>query len=508
MTEKRQGLRPSSRAGFALLALIGLGGIALIWYCTQWGAGLLDDAFIYITSGQNLAAGRGLAWPGGDGQLRPLVYFPPLFSIVLAGFEWVGVNAVQAARLVNAAAFGGSLVFAGLLARRAARSWSFAWLAAALLLSSDVLLEVHSWAMSEALYIFLGLAGMFLLVLYHERGRTLWLAVSALTLGLAFLTRYIGFSLLLAGGIALLISPFPSPLFPLQVRLRRLLGFAGISVAPVALWVARNLLVIGSPTDRDAGIHLVTFNQLQKALNTLLIWFVPGRLVRGREFLVAGVLFLAVIAALWLARRFAAAASAATQHPAQTFTRRLLALQAFFHILTLWTSKSFFDPITPLNDRLFSPILPALVILIVSLLSDFWSSQKRWLQVIAVGIAIAFLGFYGLRAAGLAPRLHNIGLGLARKGWHNSDTLQAVRALPPVPLYTNSPAAIYLWTGRSAYPIDDTQQMRQSMQQDGAVLVLFNSISLDLFNTSLEALTQGLTPTQTFQDGTLYSLSP
>ncbi len=106
----------------AVFLLIGAAGTALLWYCTRWGAGLIDDAFIYITSAQNLAAGRGLVWPWGEGQLLPLTHYPPMFPLSLAAFELLGVNAVFAARLLNAAAFGGSLVLAGVLARRATRS--------------------------------------------------------------------------------------------------------------------------------------------------------------------------------------------------------------------------------------------------------------------------------------------------------------------------------------------------------------------------------------------------
>lgn len=482
----------------AALVLAGAAGMALIWYTTRWGAGLLDDAFIYITAAQNLAAGRDLAWPWGAGELRPLTYFPPMFSLTLAGFELLGIRAAEAARLVNAAAFGGSLVFAGLLARRAARSTGFALWAVLLLLCSDVLIEAHSWAMSEALYIFLALAGMWLLVVFLEKERRSWLLAAAALLGLAFLTRYLGASLLLAGGLLLLWK---------RRRLGELLAYSAVSLLPMSLWLLRTMLLIGAPTDRVAGVHLVTLKQAVKALNTLLVWFIPGRFVHGREFIAAGLLAAAIVVIVWLARRNLPADSSPAAG-GRGAARALLAMQAAFHVSLLWVSKSFFDPITPLNDRIFSPILPAVIILIAAWLSDLWSAPRRWLKAAVLLAAAGFALFYAARAVDLAPRLHNVGLGLARKGWHSSETLEAVRALPAVPLYSNSPAAIYLWTGRSAYPIDDAAQMRQRMAAEGAVLVFFNSISLDLFDTSLEALTAGLTQVESFQDGALYHRAP
>ena len=59
-----------------------------------------------------------------------------------------------------------------------------------------------------------------------------------------------------------------------------------------------------------------------------------------------------------------------------------------------------------------------------------------------------------------------------------------------------------------AYPIYAPEQMRRGMAITDGGLVRFNSISISLYKVTLEDLTRGLAPVQTFQDGMIYALQP
>jgi len=518
--KKRIGVRTGTMMAW-LLGLLSLAGVGIILYATTWGAGLMDDAFIYLTSAKNLAVGNGLVWPWGEGELLPLTYFPPLFPLLLSGFVRLGVDAWPAARVLNAIAFGASIFLVGLIGRTAARSsprlnWGFGLLSALLFLTSDVLIEAHSWAMSEALYIILALLGILLMARALDPGkssptRSVDLIAPALVFGLGFLTRYIGLSLILTGlgGILLFKRTSWAGRFWSGV----LFGF--VSLLPMAGWMARSLLVTGSPIDRSPGLHLVTWKQLVKGLNTVLTWFFPGRIVTGNEVLIAGLVLLGLLAvSLILHNSHQKTFGASSTLDGSKVIRWLLALQVIFHAVVLLISKSFFEPTTPLNDRILSPMLPSLLCLFAAFLSDLWGAGRsrllhRYARLISsaavVAIALLFVGFYSVRAATLVPRLHSTGLGLARKVWHSSETLSAVRALPAVPLFSNSPAGIYLWAGRTAYPIYNLTLMNERMQADGAMLALFNSISTDLYDVTREELTESLVPVATFDDGVIYA---
>lgn len=506
VTQPTRAISNKSILLYAGLLALGSVAAALILYTTRWGPGLMDDAFIYVISAKNLAAGRGLTWPWGDGSLQPMTYFPPLYPLLLAGFEALGLEAVAAARVFNALAFAGLSILVGLSARRITGSSWMALAAALLILLSDVLIDAFSWAMSEPGYLLLAYAGFLALSQFIDQDRPGrgWLALAAVLLGLGFLTRYIGASLILSGLAALALTPNRKP----ARRLLEMSGFALLAGLPMAVWMLRNWLTIQGPIDRSFSQHLVTWNQLQNGLNTLLIWFIPGRLVHGRELLWLIGLLLGLALVAWLYRRAPLRPGFfATGRPFRGL-RLLLGLHILLHIAVLLVSKSFFEASTPLNDRILAPILPSLILLLLAFLSDLW--HTRWIPVRATVILVllAFTGFYAYRAASLAPRLHASGLGFNRKGWQNSDTLEAIRALPEVPLYSNSPSAIAYWTQRPAYPIYAPEEMRLEMAKNDGRLVLFNSVSISLYKVTLEELTRDLTPVQTFQDGTIYALQP
>ena len=127
----------ASRPGFklapyiALVLIIGI-GMFLVWYSTVWGAGLITDSFQYTASARNLASGHGFSLPYGEGELQPMTKYPPMFSILLAGFELLGGTALKGARILNILLFGLNIFLVFHSTRRLANSSGFALLAALL----------------------------------------------------------------------------------------------------------------------------------------------------------------------------------------------------------------------------------------------------------------------------------------------------------------------------------------------------------------------------------------
>lgn len=485
-----------------LIILFALLGIALIWYCTVWGAGLMDDSYMYINSAQNLASGNGLRWMGGDGRLYPLTHFPPLFSIILAGMQWIGLPALSAARVVNALAFGMNLLLVGILIGRFTH-WHWAVILGSLLfLSSDVLIEAHAWAMSEPLFLCLYLGSVIMMLAYLERPATKWLVGAGIFLGISFLARYVGIAFILAAMLTiLLVKNIPS-----KRRWKDLFSFSMVSLLPVIFWVGYTIFVIGSPTDRTFDFYLITTKQILRTFNTMLAWFIPGRLVNEYEIFwliaIAVGLFL-----LWFFNHKRGSSSNESSNLEYRFSIYLyLILQFICYIPIIFLSKSFFDPLTPLNNRILLPLLPVTIVSLMKILSHLWNNGGQIRRIILAVCCLGLLGMYGYRTYLLVPRLHNSGLGFARKSMHTSPMLAALRTYPETPLYSNSPYAITMWTGLPAYGIANLDDMRQHMANEGALLVVFNAVSLDLYDTNLPDLTQGLEMVNEYRDGAIYRL--
>ncbi|MEN6299227.1 MAG: glycosyltransferase family 39 protein [Anaerolineaceae bacterium] len=463
----------------------------------------MDDSFMYINSAQNLADGNGLRWLAGDGKLHPLIHFPPLFSIVLAAFEKFGLDAVFAARMVNALAFGFNIILCGLLIERFTHSQLLAILGGIIFLCSDVLIEAHSWAMSEPLFLSLYLGSLLMMVSYLKHPQRKWIIAAGVLLGLSFLTRYLGIALILA----VMLTCLTAPSIPKSRRWKDLITFAVISLLPVILWVGYTILTIGSPTDRAFDFYLITSKQILRAFNTMLVWFIPGRLVNGHEILWLIALVVCGIL-LWLFGRKRippdeVAADLKTRYSLLLF----LLFQFVCYIPTIFLSKSFFDPLTPLNNRILLPLLPILLVFLMLLLQFLWRNGNLIRKTGLVLCVFLLLGVYTYRATDIIPRLHENGLGFARKSMHTSPTMAALRTMPRTPLYSNSPYAITMWTGLPAYGIPTVDVLRQNMVDEDALLVIFDAVSLDLYDTDLTTLTQGLEKVAEYRDGTIYRLN-
>ncbi|HEX5837382.1 MAG TPA: glycosyltransferase family 39 protein, partial [Anaerolineales bacterium] len=253
-------------------------GMSLVWYSTVWGAGLISDSFQYAASARNFARGNGFSLPYGDGELQPMTKYPPLFSVVLASVELLGGSAVQGARIINIVLFGVNIFLVFLSIQKLTTSKLFALLGSALFALSFVLVEVHSWALSEPLYICLGLTSFLVLQNYFEELQAAWLVFSALAVSLAFLTRYVGLSLVVSIVVILLLNRLE-----MKQKLRDSLSFCLIAILPAALWTLRGYLLTQTLNDRTIGLHPLTIRNVVNAIDVLYGWLVPVSFVQGRE---------------------------------------------------------------------------------------------------------------------------------------------------------------------------------------------------------------------------------
>jgi hypothetical protein len=484
------------------LMLIALLGALVVWWSTRWGAGLSDDSFQYISAARNVAAGRGLTYPLGDGSLTSMVHFPPLYSVLLCGFELFGIDALVGSRWVNVFLFALHLLLLGLILLRATRSMSLSILGSAIVMTSRVLIEVHAWAMSEGLYLLMSLGAIYLLMRYLGNPKPRWLFAMAVVTGAAFLTRYIGFALVLSVGLMILTHD-PRPW---RGKVKNLGVFSLISLTPMTMWMVRNLILSGAASDRSFAWHPPRHNQLLRGLNTALIWFIPGRFVHGNEIALSFVLFLIGVIALgillWNRHR---RSSAIVSNRPQRWLSTILVIHVLLYMGVLVLSRTFFDPTIPLDDRLLSPVHLSLLIIVILVLQAIIRRRPIYSRVAALIPPLLFLAFYSYRSWQLVLRLHEWGLGYAGRGWHSSPTMEVVRYLDPIPLYSNATAAIYLWSDRTAYPIGDLVEMRSRMRSEGANLVIFDSIPVELYDLSMESLTQGLELLGEYRDGWIYS---
>jgi hypothetical protein len=477
-------------------------GMSLVAYSTVWGAGLISDSFQYTASARNFARGDGFSLPYGDGELEPMSKYPPLFSVVLAGFELLGGSAIQGARIVNIVLFGVNILLVFLSIQKLTDSSLFSLFGSALFALSFVLVEVHSWALSEPLYICLGLVSFLVLHKYLEELRTKWLALSALVVSLAFLTRYAGLSLAVSIAFVLLLSRVE-----IVQKLRDLFLFLLIAILPAGVWTLRGYFLTHTINDRTIGLYPLTIRNIVNAIDVVYGWLIPVSLVQGREKI------LLLLTAIIIPLVFFLLARSGTIRPAPPIVltdpkEKIILLHAIYFIaygLVVVASKTWVDPDIGLSDRILSPMLVTLLILLAVFFSYLWNHFDR-VQPVLVLLSFGLTMYYAAGTFATVRAFNESGIGIARRGWHRSEVLQSLSSYSSYSMYTNSNSSLYLWSDRSGYGIPEFEQIKETGTEEEVLLVIFHHVPPA--GKRLNELTSGLELLGEDQVVSIYALSP
>jgi hypothetical protein len=429
----------------------------------------------------------------------------------------IGLDTLVAARWLSSSLFGTNIFLLGILVYRATRSVVPAISAALLALGSPALIVVHTWVLSEPLFLTFTLLSLTGLVVCAERGRARDIIGAGLTTALAYLTRYVGFALIASGAVALLA--FGEGGF--RRRLVRAVSYGLVSALGPIVWAVRNLAVSGSVAYSAQQLHPPSLGRLVEAGNTVSLWLFPGR-VPFEIRVIGTAVILALLIVAWI-RLFGPGVKATGQR-GDGVPIGILACLVVLYPLALVGALTLVGGSIPLDDRILSPLLIASIALAVM---TAWSAYQRASNSRAwrLGIGLLVFGFVAMtlvRAVGTVQRLHADGQGTAARAWRDSELVDWVRHLPEgVPLYSNELDILYLYTGRQAFqvpirwdpvreaPRDDYDAqlaaMRRRITDEGAVLVLFNTIAgqSDFLPPAAE-LTRGLSLVYEASDGAVY----
>lgn len=248
---------PGSARTFGLLLgfIVVVGMIARVIYIERFAPShnLFPDSYWYYLQGHNLRLGNGYidikrqfgafnGHPDIAGE-RATAYWPPLFPIALAGWQWIFGETVRTSQLMGVVTGAASIALTGLLGRSVVNR-TVGLIAAALVAVCPFLIAVDGSLMSETLY--LPLVLLALLLAQHTRDRPQWWSWVLLggIIGLASLTR---------GDATFLVAALMIPIAILaRSSWKRTVVRVGLGVTALAVvvspWVIRNAIDVGEPT--------------------------------------------------------------------------------------------------------------------------------------------------------------------------------------------------------------------------------------------------------------------
>ena len=231
-----------------------------------------SNSVAYLWSSENLVKGIRLGRLNGLGEFRPMTHWPPLYPFLLALPQWFGLNSLSAARLLGAVSIGLMVLLFGVSISRLTRGspW-YTGLGTLVLVTSYAMWDTSLYAMTEPLYMILGLLAFLFLDNYLCSNKRVWLYASSAILGLALLTRYAGGALILAALLALLIQAGQA----LRQKIKDSLILLLISVLPLALWTVRNLLLADTATNRYLEFASIPAEEWLNLKNLAAGWLLP-----------------------------------------------------------------------------------------------------------------------------------------------------------------------------------------------------------------------------------------
>jgi hypothetical protein len=501
---------------YIYIGFIGIAAFILMLWITPFGSGVSADSTIYIGGAKSLLSGKGFSINGS-----PITHFPPLYSLFLAAASLLENDIIQASHFLNAIIFGinaGLVALAVYLATE--RNYLASGFAVLFFLSSTLLLEVHSWAWSEPLFITFSLACIILLSMYTIRPTISLLIPSSIFLGFALATRYAGAAFLPAALVIVFVSGSGQHI---GRRFRNILIWSIVACAPLGISLARNTIIAGSATNRSLVFHPVSVYQYSRGFASgVTNFFVPISLPDGVKLAFFGLLVFSLIALL---------VTLFKRHRGVIYWRRMdIGMSAssllffFFYMLFLFISISFMDASTSINPRLLSPIL---VILNVGLFSTMWAITqilkkpvvwRGFLLFIALSILIKTPD-----AIQSATAIQKNGLGYTALQWQESESIAFIRSLANnVDIYSNGTDILSFLTGNQSLPIprktnsttmmanlhydEEIKVMCEDIVENKALLVYFNQITWRWYLPSQAEIesTCHLPVLQHFADGTVY----
>ncbi len=446
------------------LIIFSLIGIFLTTIITSThGTGLESDSAAYIAGARNIMNGNGVAilysdkdgtiplklWASSNDIEKPLVFhWPPLYPIVLASIGFLGFDVTVVAKFLNILLFGLNIFLISYIVKHYTKSLILTVFTAIIILSSNVLLPLHTSVRAEPLFLFTGFLGLFFLEKYFERKKISLLIIASLLIGLAFLSRYIGISLVSSGIIIILFFSDVS----IKKRVMNSFIFAVISCIPTGIWTIRTSIIERGITDRKFIFHPISLGEVKAILSTISGWILIKDIPLIINYAVTGIIIIIFISGLILIKK-----RKIEDLNKKQFFRIIISLFIFviFYLFLLVFSRSFFDAKIPVaEDRLLFPVLVSFLIMIVlfiyALLKLFRGNIV--IRVTIFAVLLIFTGFNIYAGISWSKNAYENGQGYTQDYFLKSEIIEEINKLPDSKIiYTDATDIIYLFTGRVSY---------------------------------------------------------
>ncbi len=265
----------NQKSYWIFLLISSLFGIGLSLYVTaKYGAGVGGDSVAYLSTADNIIAGQGFF----DHNGHPLVWWPPLYPIILAGLKlFFGGDILVIGTFLQAILFGINICLSGVIFNFVFRDCKiFRYFGILIFISSDFMLHMHSEIITEPLFMVFMLGFMLASASYIKSQSLAALYWLIITTALASLTRWPGLALVVTGGLIILWIRRKN--IPLLIKEGSVFGL--LSIFPFGMWIlVHNIFLNKTFMGRSlwGGENPLVFPwvNFSLSLTKILHWFLP-----------------------------------------------------------------------------------------------------------------------------------------------------------------------------------------------------------------------------------------
>lgn len=245
-------------------------GPGIIWLATSvYGPGVSGDSLRYLSVAQNIC--NGLGWV--DYSMQPLLAWPPLYPLILAGGSCNLGDVFVFGSWLNIFLFGVNIFLSAKLAEFILTDFAPApFLVSLIILSSPSLIRLHTSIAADPLFLFFVLVFLLLSGKFLVLGKKRFLVSMLIVAAFAGILKYPGLAMALVGGIVTyrFFRQEKNNFYAISIGM----GFSGLAILPLTIWVIfHNYLQYGSLF--GARGNGSAFDNLYITLEKILYWFFP-----------------------------------------------------------------------------------------------------------------------------------------------------------------------------------------------------------------------------------------
>jgi hypothetical protein len=424
-----------------------LGGLLLHIFTGVNGVGMSPDSANYIAAARSLIAGKGFL----DITGKTFVAWPPLLPVIIAWFKICGIDYPAILRLINILSFIIIIFSSSLLVLKNTESLTLSLLNASMVIFSKPLFFVSTHGWSEPLFI--AEICLFMLILSYCKDTMDYKIILLGIVTIAFnLTRYPGVTLSMIGCLYIFFK-FKGTYLSRIIK-AGVWGF--ITVLPLALWFARNYILIKSITAERLESTLTLAHNLQLTGKLISLWFLPLSLSQIMSGWVVFTLLIILLLSLiiFIIYKFLVRKINPFDYPV---TAPVLFI--FFYGFMLISSVTKVV-LSPLSDRylsaLFVPLLFIFLYFLYLALNDVVSSGKNLKNTSAKLTIISILSIFAggwlsseinIVAAQAYNAYYNGYDGYNEKSYQQSVLYNWLKANKlEGKFYSNSLCSLFIWT--------------------------------------------------------------